>query len=82
MCWHDHDLYLNLISPPTPLFQPQSFKHFFSFAYANAVLRQHRLLIHCDWGESRAPSLVLLYLAKLVCELPDDSYAATYQSTS
>jgi hypothetical protein len=32
MRWHDYDLYLNLIDPPTPLFQVPSSTHCESFA--------------------------------------------------
>jgi protein-tyrosine phosphatase len=75
-----YNLYLNLIDPPTPLFQLESFRHFFGFMYANAQLQRRPVLIHCNQGNSRAPSLALLYLAKVVSVLPDDSYAATYKS--
>ena len=33
------------------------------------------LLIHCNQGESRAPSLALLFLAKHKREIPNESYA-------
>jgi protein-tyrosine phosphatase len=58
-----HSLYLNLIDPPLPLFKPESFKIFLDFAK-----REHAegrdLLIHCNQGQSRAPSLAMLLLAK------------------
>lgn len=68
----DHHLYLNLIDPPKPLFMPGSFVQFFQFA--DAEIRDRPLLIHCNQGESRAPSLALLYMAKRLNLLPDDSY--------
>lgn len=68
------DLYLNLIDPPVPLFQLESFHHFFAFAAEHAAV--HRpLLIHCNQGESRAPSLALLLLALQRKSIPSATYA-------
>ncbi|MGN6210523.1 hypothetical protein [Asticcacaulis sp.] len=69
-----HHLYLNLIDPPAPLFKLESFDHFFRFA--DVEIRDRPLLIHCNQGESRAPSLALLYMAKRLNLLPDESYQA------
>jgi len=67
-------LYLNLIDPPAPLFMMPSFAAFMAFVDKH---RPHReVLIHCNQGESRAPSLALLYLAKRTTEIPADSYAS------
>lgn len=66
-------LYLNLIDPPVPLFKPESFAAF--FAFVDAQLPHRPVRIHCNKGESRAPSLTLLYRAKRGL-LPNDSYAA------
>lgn len=65
-------LYLNLVDPPVPLFKPKSFQIFFEFVDREIVLRP--VLIHCNKGESRAPSLALLYAAKRLRILPDESY--------
>lgn len=66
-------LYLNLIDPPVPLFKKQSFDIFLSF-----VDRMHKearpIFIHCNQGQSRAPSLTLLYMAKRLDLLPNNSY--------
>ena len=59
-----HNLYLNLIDPPTPLFRVNSFRHFRSFAASWYLQAGHGLLIHCNQGQSRAPSLAMLFLAK------------------
>jgi hypothetical protein len=69
------DLYLNLIDPPIPLFQPQSFTAFLVFAETQ-LASGRKLLIHCNQGESRAPSLALLFLAKRRAVLDDGSYSA------
>lgn len=66
------DLYLNMIDPDKPLFQPGTFERFMDF------MRRHRddeqVLIHCNQGHSRAPSLAMLWLAKGLHEIPDESY--------
>lgn len=70
----EHDLYLNLVDPPLPLFKVTSFTRFLAFARpkhdAGAAL-----LMHCNRGESRSPSLALLFLAKHLRALPNSSYA-------
>lgn len=66
-------LYLNMIDPPQPLFQMESFVRFFDFV--DRQIKERPVLIHCNKGESRAPSLTLLYMAKRGF-LPDESYEA------
>lgn len=66
-------LYLNMIDPPQPLFQRASFARFFDFV--DRHIETCPVLIHCNKGESRAPSLALLYMAKRGF-LPDENYAA------
>lgn len=39
-----------------------------------------KILIHCNRGESRAPSLAILYLAKHASKIPNDSFKAAKQS--
>ena len=69
------DLYLNLIDPPKPLFMAPSFHSFLAFSRVQLGM-DRKILIHCNQGESRAPSLVLLILAKLVSRIPNESYEA------
>ena len=69
------DLMLNIIDPPIPLFKPELFAAFLAFA-ARKTEDGKTLLIHCNQGESRAPSLALLFLAKVAGTISDDSYAA------
>ncbi len=66
-------LYLNLIDPPVPLFKAESFAAF--FAFVDEHIKHRDVRIHCNKGESRAPSLTLLYRAKRGL-LPNDSYEA------
>lgn len=69
----DTDLYLNIIDPPVPLFKPQLFTSFVIFA-SRQLKAGRKLLIHCNQGRSRAPSLALLYLAKKEGTISDASY--------
>lgn len=68
-------LYMNLVDPDRPLFMPQSFASFREFARTHYASGRN-LLIHCNQGGSRAPSLALLFLAKDMDVLTNDSYAA------
>ena len=70
----DDHLYLNLIDPPLPLFKAESFSIFFDFIDRHLGVKP--VVIHCNRGESRAPSLTLLVMAKRLKNIPDDSYAA------
>jgi predicted protein tyrosine phosphatase len=69
-----NELFLNIIDPPIPLFPDELFAVFLSFAKEkwDAGLQ---LLIHCNKGESRAPSLGLVFLAKHVRAVPNGSYS-------
>jgi hypothetical protein len=69
------NLFLNLIDPPRPLFKIESFHAFLRFA-AHSYDAGAALLIHCNQGESRAPSLALLFLACHLRAIPRDSFAA------
>lgn len=71
----DHDLFLNMIDPPVPLFKLASFTEFMSFA-REQYQEGGSLLIHCNQGESRAPSLALVFMAKHLNVLPADSFGA------
>jgi hypothetical protein len=71
----ESDLYMNLIDPPVPLFQSQSFAAFRKFA-----AREHesgkKIFIHCNQGLSRAPALALLFMAKDLNLIPNENYKA------
>lgn len=69
-----HHLYLNLIDPDQPLFMMPSFVAF--LAFVDGQIAERPVLIHCNKGESRAPSLTLVYMSKRLALLPNDSYAA------
>ncbi|WP_290653639.1 hypothetical protein [Idiomarina sp.] len=71
----ENDLFLNIIDPPVPLFKPALFITFLDFA-KNHWEQGQTILIHCNQGESRAPSLAMLFLAKSIGSIPDTSYEA------
>ncbi|MFP4098732.1 MAG: hypothetical protein ACLFU1_08115 [Alphaproteobacteria bacterium] len=71
----DDNLYLNVIDPPVPLFQTESFQIFLKFAKA-AKEKGKPVLVHCNQGQSRAPSFALLFMAKGLGLLPNESYVA------
>lgn len=74
-----NDLYLNMINPPQPLFPRELFE--VSMEFADRHWRAgRRILFLCNRGRSRAPSLALLFGAKVRHELPDQSYQAARQA--
>ena len=66
-------LFLNIIDPDTPLFKPPLFDSALSFM--DRYFPTHKVLIHCNKGNSRAPSLALLYLSKCIQVINSESYA-------
>lgn len=66
-------LYLNLIDPKLPLFQRKIFEDFLTFA-RNEWPSGRPMLIHCSLGKSRAPTLALLFLAKVLCKIRNTSF--------
>jgi protein-tyrosine phosphatase len=71
----EYNLWLNLIDPPVPLFRLDSFHIFLNFMRKQRQ-KQVPVLIHCNQGHSRAPSLAMIFLAKVLLVIPDDSYSA------
>ena len=67
------DLYLNLIDPPVPLFKRESFE--IALGFMHEAYKAGSVHIHCNQGQSRAPSLALLLMAKRLGTLPNASYA-------
>jgi predicted protein tyrosine phosphatase len=73
-----YHLYLNVIDPDQPLFMMPTFAAFLGFV--DKHIAERRVIIHCNQGESRAPSFTLLYMAKRLKLLPDDSYQAAAEA--
>jgi hypothetical protein len=74
-----YDLYLNIIDPPLPLFKMDSFGQFLAFA-SRHYKAGASLLIHCNQGESRAPTLALIFLSKYLRTIPDESFATAREA--
>lgn len=66
-------LFLNMIDPDGPLFKPPLFDSALSFM--DRYLPTHKVLVHCNKGNLRAPSLALLYLSKCIQVINSESYA-------
>ena len=59
----EQNLYLNIIDPEEPLFMLPLFTNSLEFS-RRCEAAGKKLLFHCNKGDSRAPSLALLHLAK------------------
>lgn len=57
------DLYLNMIDPPAPLFQLQTF--WTAHRFIDLWRPKLPVVIHCNLGNSRAPALAMTYLASV-----------------
>jgi len=69
----DNNLYLNMIDPPRPLFLIPLFTEFLRFS-RRYWTEGKNIFIHCNKGESRAPSLGLLFLAKEIGSISNKSF--------
>lgn len=68
----ENHLFLNMIDPPQPLFKPQLFIK--SLDFIDKHIENQKVLIHCNLGKSRSPSIALLYLAKRLKKITNSSY--------
>lgn len=73
----DYHLFLNMIDPPVPLFQRETFVVALNFI--DRHIKNRQVLVHCNLGQSRAPSIALLYFAKRAHSITNESYAAAAQ---
>ncbi len=69
----DNNLFLNMIDPDKPYFKKESFAAFFEFAKKHYEDGKS-IFIHCNRGESRAPSLALLFMLKYLSVIGNDSF--------
>lgn len=67
-------LFLNMIDPEQPLFLLPLFNSAVRFIEHHLPVR--KVLIHCNQGNSRAPSLALLFLAKRARVISSESYVS------
>ena len=68
-----HNLYLNVVDRPDPVFEASLFLAFLAFCRRHWDA-ERALLIHCNRGRSRAPSLAILFLAKNLHVIDDSSF--------
>lgn len=68
------NLYLNMIDPLIPLFKPALFTEAMAFA-REAWEAGKTILFHCNKGESRSTSLAMMFIAKYLNEISNDTYA-------
>lgn len=67
----NNHLYINWVDEPTgKYFQIETFIEALDFI--DEYIKDKEIFIHCDQGESRAPTLGLVYLAKRTDYLEDD----------
>lgn len=59
---HGNELVLNIIDPELPLFRIEVFQQ--AVEFIDSWISRGPVLVHCNQGLSRAPSIVLLWLAK------------------
>jgi protein-tyrosine phosphatase len=62
-----------MIDPPAPLFKLSLFASFLGFAERH-VSNDTPILIHCNQGQSRAPSVALLLLSKSLGVISRESF--------
>jgi len=71
---HGSHLFFNMVDMQQelqPRFTHPMIRKFLEFMQIN---NGKKILIHCNFGESRSPSLTMLYLAKIGA-IPNDNYA-------
>lgn len=74
----EYDLYLNMIDPDRPLFMPPLFSEYLDFTRKNWEVGRS-ILVHCNQGESRAPTLAMMFMAKILKEIPDESFQSAHR---
>lgn len=65
------EIYLNVVDPDVPLFALEPF--LMGLAFMDEFRGVQPIAVHCNKGESRAPSLVLLHMARR-SEIPNASF--------
>jgi len=70
-------LFLNMIDPSEPLFMPPLFAA--SLDFIEKHISKRKVLIHCNLGLSRSPSIALLYLAKRAKVINGEGYRKATQ---
>jgi hypothetical protein len=66
------NLFLNIIDPDVPLFKHELFTK--SLDFISSYIPTRKVLVHCNNGQSRAPSIAMLYLAKRGGKINNQSF--------
>lgn len=70
-----NDLYLSWLDTESFTFEPYGPKLFTTVLdFIEARIKTQKVLVHCDFGESRSPTIVLLYLAKRARVISNATY--------
>lgn len=70
-----NDLYLNWVDGDASLYEEGGTKIFSEVLdFIEEKIKTKKVLVHCDFGESRSPTLALLYLAKRLNVISNDSF--------
>ncbi len=72
-------LILNLVDAPDPDYIPKEIIDAALNFIAAGLAQSRKVLVHCNLGESRSPSIGMLYLASSTSKLPKD-FASAEQS--
>lgn len=72
----DHRLILNMVDARDPALFPKEMIDAALDFIDEALSKDLKVLVHCDRGESRSPSIALLYMAARLGELPTESLEA------
>jgi predicted protein tyrosine phosphatase len=68
----DNQLILNLVDAPDPKYIPKEIIDAALEFIDQGIKSSHKVLVHCNLGESRSPSIGLLYLAIYTDKLSKD----------
>lgn len=78
----DNRLILNLVDAPDPAYIPKEVIDAALDFVFESLSAEHSVLVHCNEGRSRAPSIGFLYLVSRTDSLPIDSLEAALKAFS
>lgn len=75
----EDELYINWVDlPDSNSFDLKTFNNTLLWMKEN-YSEDKNMLVHCDWGQSRSPTLVMVFMAKVLKILPDTFFDALSQ---
>ncbi len=75
----ENRLILNLVDAPNPAYIPKEIIDAALEFIQKGLSEGRKMLVHCNLGESRSPSIALLYLATYTDRLPKEFSAAEHE---